>query len=122
MSGASNCNAGGLSFAGCDPMFLVTGPNSSPNTTGIPNVANYFCCGGNEHNLGTIRVSTISMGGALGIASGTMSAQFMPVTGSAKYFIGGLPTTRQGDLGTANNNNTMSTQIVPSQMKYLIMG
>lgn len=122
MSGASNCNAGGLSFAGCDPMIFATGPNFSPNTTGIPNVPNYFCCGGNEHNLATIRVSTISTGGASGAASGTVSAQFIPLVGSEKYFICGQPVTRQGDLGTANNNNTMSTQIVPSQTKYFVLG
>lgn len=117
---ASNTNAGGTSFAGCEPMIPVPAPNDAPNNRGIPNVANYFCCGGNEQNLGTIRSSTTSFGSVIGAASGTHSAQMNPQQGSGKYFLQGMPATRLGDTSMTNNFNTATTQIAPSQTKYFI--
>ncbi|EIM18698.1 PAAR-like domain-containing protein [Pseudomonas chlororaphis] len=117
---AANTNAAGISFTGCDPMVPVPGPNIAPNTTGIANVANYFCCGGNEQNLATIRTSTIDSGSAVGAASGTHSAQMQPMQGSSKYFIQGMPATRLGDMSVTNNNNMVVNQIAPSQTKYFI--
>ncbi|HIE3988404.1 PAAR-like domain-containing protein [Serratia nevei] len=117
---AANNNMAGISFAGCDPMIPAPGPNTAPNNTGIPNVPNYFICGGNEQNLGTIRVSTIDSGVVIGAASGTHSAQMQPVQGSGKYFIQGMPATRLGDSCMTNNNNMVATQIAPSQTKYFI--
>lgn len=111
---------GGISFAGCDPMIPAPGPNVAPNNTGIPNVANYFCCGGNEQNLATIRTSTIDSGSINGVASGTHSAQMQPMQGSGKYFIQGMPATRLGDMSMTNNNNMVATQIAPSQTKCFI--
>ncbi|MET4860247.1 PAAR-like domain-containing protein [Morganella morganii] len=116
---AANTRAGGISFSGCEPMIPIPGPNIAPNTTGIPNVANYFCCGGNEQNLMSIRASTISTGIILG-ATGAHSAQMTPVQGSGKYFIQGSPATRLGDMSMTNNCNAPSTQIAPSQTKYFI--
>lgn len=117
---AANTNMGGISFAGCDPMIPAPGPNVAPNNTGIPNVANYFCCGGNEQNLATIRTSTIDSGSINGVASGTHSAQMQPMQGSGKYFIQGMPATRLGDMSMTNNNNMVATQIAPSQTKCFI--
>ena len=67
---AANNNTAGISFAGCDPMIPAPGPNTAPNNTGIPNVPNYFLCGGNEQNIGNIRVATVDSGGVIGAASG----------------------------------------------------
>ncbi|EPH7218638.1 PAAR-like domain-containing protein [Serratia marcescens] len=117
---AANNNMGGIGFAGCDPMIPVPGPNTSPNNTGTPNVENCFICGGNEQNLGTIRMASVDSGGVIGAASGTHSAQAQPVQGSGKYFSGGMPVTRQGDSSTTNNNNTVCTQVVPSQTKCFV--
>ncbi|MGQ6476149.1 PAAR-like domain-containing protein [Serratia sp. IR-2025] len=117
---AANTNAGGIGLASCDPMIPVPGPNTSPNNTGIPNVPNCFICGGNEQNLGTIRVATIDSGGVIGAASGTHSAQAQPVQGSGKYFSGGMPVTRLGDSSTTNNNNMVCTQVAPSQTKCFV--
>ena len=117
---AANNNTAGISFAGCDPMIPAPGPNTAPNNTGIPNVPNYFICGGNEQNLGTIRVATIDSGGVIGAASGTHSAQAQPVQGSGKYFSGGMPVTRLGDSSTTNNNNMVATQVAPSQTKCFV--
>jgi Domain of unknown function (DUF4150) len=117
---AANTRAGGISFTGCDPMIPIPAPNIAPNANGIPNVSNYFCCGGNEQNLNTVRPSTIDIGGILGAASGTHSAKMDPMQGSAKYFIQGSPATRLGDMSMTNNNNASSTQITPSQTKYFI--
>ncbi|GAA0325155.1 DUF4150 domain-containing protein [Morganella psychrotolerans] len=116
---AANTRAGGIAFAGCEPMIPVPGPNTAPNATGVPNVFNYFCCGGNEQNLMSVRVSTISAGIVIG-ATGTNSAQMNPVQGSGKYFIQGSPATRLGDMSMSNNCNTAATQIAPSQTKYFI--
>lgn len=117
---AANTNAAGCSFVGSDPMIPAPGPNTAPNNMGIPNVANYFCCGGNEQNIATIRVATIDSGAVLGTASGTHSAQMQPIQGSAKYFIQGMPATRLGDMSMTNNNNMVVTQVAPSQTKYFI--
>ncbi|WP_072091742.1 PAAR-like domain-containing protein [Trabulsiella odontotermitis] len=117
---AANTRAGGMSFTGCDPMVPISGPNFAPNNTGVPNVSNYYCCGGNEQNLNTIRVSTIDTGIIVGAASGTHSSKMDPMQGSGKYFIQGSPATRLGDMSMTNNNNSSSTQISPSQTKYFI--
>jgi hypothetical protein len=117
---ASNTNAGGTSFVGCDPMIPSSGPNDAPNNRGIPNVANYFCCGGNEQNLATIRTTTTDSGTAVGTASGTHSGQMNPQQGSGKYFLQGMPATRLGDVSMTNNFNIATTQIAPSQTKYFI--
>ncbi|UAN28755.1 DUF4150 domain-containing protein [Serratia ureilytica] len=117
---AANNNMGGIGFAGCDPMIPVPGPNTSPNNTGTPNVENCFICGGNEQNLGTIRMATADSGGVIGAASGTHSAQAQPVQGSSKYFSGGMPVTRLGDSSTTNNNNMVCTQVAPSQTKCFV--
>lgn len=101
-------------------MIPVPGPNSAPNSMGIPNVANYFCCGSNEQNMATIRTSTIDAGMVAGVVSGTHSARMQPMQGSSKYFIHGMPATRLGDMSMTNNNNTVTTQVVPSQTKYFI--
>lgn len=117
---AANTNAGGMSLAGCEPMIPGPGPNISPNNTGIPNVANFFLCGGNEQNMGTIRTSTNSTGAVIGAASGTHSAQMQPTQGSGKYIVKGMPATRLGDMCTVNNNNSVGTQVAPSQTKVFI--
>lgn len=87
---------------------------------GIPNVANYFCCGSNEQNMATLRLSTQDAGSIAGVVSGTHSAVMQPMQGSAKYFIQGMPATRMGDMAMTNSNNAVTTQIVPSQNKYFI--
>lgn len=117
---AANTRAGGMSFAGCDPMIPITGINLAPNVNAIPNVSHYFCCGGNEQNLATVRPFTIDTGITLGAASGTHSARMDPIQGSGKYFIQGSPATRAGDMSMTNNYNALSTQILPSQTKYFI--
>ncbi|QZY93073.1 DUF4150 domain-containing protein (plasmid) [Pantoea dispersa] len=117
---AANNNASGMSFVGCDPMIPVSGPNTAPNNMGIPNVANYFCCGSNEQNMATLRLSTQDEGGVAGVVSGTHSAVMQPMQGSLKYFIQGMPATRLGDMAMTNGNNAVTTQIVPSQFKYFI--
>jgi hypothetical protein len=117
---ASNTNAAGMSLAAIEPMLPVPGPNLSSNTQALPNVANYFCCGGNEQNMATIRPATSSQGGLLGIASGTHSSRLVPSQGSTKYFIQGAPATRLGDLSMTNAGNAASTQLVPSQTTYFI--
>lgn len=117
---AANTRAGGMSFTGCDPMIPIPGPNIAPNANGIPNVSNYYCCGGNEQNLNTIRTSTIDTGSILGAASGSHSAKMDPMQGSGKYFIQGSPATRLGDMSMTNNYNSSSTQMMPSQTKYFI--
>ncbi|HGM6601692.1 TPA: PAAR-like domain-containing protein [Serratia marcescens] len=117
---AANNNMAGIGFAGCDPMIPVPGPNTSPNNTGTPNVHNCFICGGNEQNLGTIRMASVDSGAVIGAASGTHSAQAQPVQGSSKYFSGGMPVTRLGDSSTTNNNNMVCTQVAPSQTKCFV--
>lgn len=117
---AANNNAGGLSFAGCDPMIPAPGPNIAPNATGVPNVANYFLMGSNQQNMATIRTTTVDSGGVVGTCSGTHSAQMQPMQGSGKYFLQGMPVTRLGDMSMTNNNNTVAAQIAPSQTKYFI--
>ncbi|EHO4509651.1 DUF4150 domain-containing protein [Salmonella enterica subsp. enterica serovar Carrau] len=117
---AANNNMSGIGFVGCDPMIPAPGPNTSPNNTGIPNVPNYFICGGNEQNLGTIRTATIDSGGLIGAASGTYSAKAQPMQGSGKYFSYGMPVTRLGDFSTTNNNNMVATQVAPSQTKCFV--
>lgn len=117
---AANTRAGGISFIGSDPMIPISAPNTAPNANGIPNVSNYFCCGGNEQNLNTIRPSTIDGGSVMGAASGTHSAKMDPMQGSGKYFIQGSPATRLGDMSMTNNYNAPSTQIAPSQTKYFV--
>jgi hypothetical protein len=117
---AANNNLGGMSFVGCDPMIPSPGPNTAPNSMGIPNVANYFCCGSNEQNMATLRPTTIDAGSVLGTVSGTHSAMMQPMQGSSKYFIQGMPATRLGDMAMTNNNNTVTTQVAPSQTKYFI--
>ncbi|PIF14744.1 protein of unknown function [Candidatus Pantoea floridensis] len=109
-----------MSFVGADPMIPSPGPNTAPNMMGIPNVPNYFCCGSNEQNMATIRTTTIDAGNEVGVVSGTHSAQMLPIQGSSKYFIQGMPATRLGDMSMTNNNNMVTTQTVPSQMKYFI--
>lgn len=101
-------------------MIPIPGPNIAPNANGIRNVSNYFCCGGNEQNLNTIRTATIDTGIILGAASGTHSAKMDPMQGSGKYFIQGSPATRLGDMSMTNNHNSSSTQIAPSQTKCFI--
>lgn len=101
-------------------MIPIPGPNIAPNANGTRNVSNYFCCGGNEQNLNTIRTSTIDTGIILGAASGSHSAKMDPIQGSAKYFIQGSPATRLGDMSMTNNHNASSTQIAPSQTKCFI--
>lgn len=118
---AANNNSGGMAIAGADPMIPATGNNNSPNATGIPNVPNYFLSGANEQNMGTIRTSTISTGGAIGAASGTHSATQQPIQGSGHYLVKSMPATRLGDSGMQNNNNTVGTQSAPSQTKVFIM-
>nr|AAT90797.1 conserved hypothetical protein [uncultured proteobacterium QS1] len=117
---AANNNSGGMSFTGCDPMVPAPGPNTAPNSTGIPNVANYFCCGSNEQNMATIRMTTSDSGSSTGAASGTHSGLMQPMQGSGKYFIQGMPATRLGDMSMTNNNNMVVNQIAPSQTKYFI--
>lgn len=101
-------------------MIPIPAPNIAPNASGIPNVSNYFCCGGNEQNTATIRPATIDTGFILGAASGTHSSKMDPMQGSSKYFIHGSPATRLGDMSMTNNYNSASTQIAPSQTKYFI--
>jgi len=101
-------------------MIPIPGSNTAPNTNGVRNVSNYFCCGGNEQNLNTTRTSTIDAGSILGAASGTHSAKMDPMQGSAKYFLKGCPATRLGDMSMTNNHNASSTQIAPSQTKFFI--
>jgi hypothetical protein len=117
---AANTNANGLSFASADPLFPIPGTNSAPNNNAIPNVSNYFCCGGNEQNLGTLRLATIDSGLGTGVVSGTNSARMQPMQGSSKYFIQGMPATRLGDMSLTNSNNIVANQVVPSQTKYFI--
>jgi hypothetical protein len=117
---AANTRSGGYAFSDFEPMVPVSGSNMALNVTGIPNVANLFCCGGNEQNTGTIRTTSISTGGILGALSGTASAYMQPLQGSSKYFIQGLPATRLGDISLTNAGNTYATQISPSQTKYFI--
>jgi hypothetical protein len=117
---ASNTNASGTSFVGVDPMIPSPGSNDAPNDRGIPNVANYFCCGGNEQNLGTVRTTTVDTGTVVGVVSGTHSGPMTPQQGSTRYFLQGMPATRLGDMSMTNNFNTSTTQIAPSQTKYFI--
>lgn len=109
-----------MSFAVCDPMIPIPGINMAPNVTAIPNVSHYFCCGGNEQNLASLRLFTIDTGMVLGAASGTHSAKMDPMQGSGKYFIQGSPATRLGDMSMTNNYNALCTQLIPSQTKYFI--
>lgn len=101
-------------------MIPAPGPNTAPNATGIPNVANYFLMGSNQQNLGTMRVTTVDAGAVVGTASGTHSAQMQPMQGSSKYFLQGMPVTRLGDMSMTNNNNMVTVQVVPSQTKYFV--
>lgn len=101
-------------------MIPVPGPNTAPNNAGVTNVANYFCCGGNEQNIATIRVVTIDSGAIIGVVSGMHSARMQPMQGSKKYFIQGMPATRLGDMSLTNSNNIVTSQIAPSQTKYFI--
>ncbi|WON77463.1 PAAR-like domain-containing protein [Serratia sp. UGAL515B_01] len=117
---AANTRAGGMSFTGCAPMIPIPGSNTAQNSNGIPNVSNYFCCGGNEQNMNTIRSTTSDSGWTLGAASGTHSGKMDPMQGSSKYFIHGSPATRLGDMSMTNNYNASSSQITPSQTKYFI--
>lgn len=117
---AANTNGDGLSFAPCDPMIPAPGPNIAPNAMGIPNVENYFMMGSNQQNMATLRVATIDVGGVLGVASGTHSAQLQPMEGSGKYFLKAMPVTRLGDKSLTNNNNTVAIQLDPSQTKYFV--
>lgn len=117
---ASNTNAAGMSMAAVEAMLPAPGPNISNNSQALPNVPNYFCCGGNEQNMATIRPATSSLGGVLGIVSGTHSSRMVPLQGSGKYFIQGAPATRLGDLSMTNAGNASSTQLVPSQTTYFI--
>ncbi|MBN3860277.1 type VI secretion protein [Neisseriaceae bacterium PsAf] len=118
---AANNNGGGTGFAGAEPMIPASGPNESPNGSGVPNVSNYFLMGPNQQNMGTIRTNTVSNGSVIGAASGTNSAQQQPVNGSGVYILQGMPKTRLGDMGTHNNNNSMGNQVAPSQTKYYVM-
>ena len=116
---AANNNTAGISFAGCDPMIPAPGPNTAPNNTGIPNVPNYFLCGGNEQNIGSIRVHRRFGRGdrrRLRDAFGADAAD----AGVGKYFTGGMPVTRLGDSSTTNNNNMVATQVAPSQTKCFV--
>lgn len=101
-------------------MIPAPGPNFALNSMGIPNIANYFCCGSNEQNMATLRLSTVDTGSIAGVVSGTHSGMMQPMQGSSKYFIQGMPATRLGDMAMTNNNNMVTTQIVPSQGKYFI--
>ncbi|NMP25702.1 DUF4150 domain-containing protein [Rahnella sp. SAP-1] len=117
---AANTRAGGMSFVACDPMIPIPGTNIAPNDAGIPNISNYYCCGGNEQNMATLRVATIDSGGLLGVASGTYCGAMTPMQGSAKYFIQGNPATRMGDMSMTNSGNMVCVQASPSQLKYFI--
>lgn len=117
---ASNTNAAGMSLAPCEAMLPMPGPNISSNIRGVPNVANYFCCGGNEQNLATIRTRTQSLGSTAGVVSGTHSSRMVPVQGSSKYFLHAMPVTRLGDAGMTNQFNAGTSQVVPSQTKYFV--
>ncbi|MFZ1871607.1 MAG: PAAR-like domain-containing protein [Chania sp.] len=116
----SNNGAKGMSFAPVTPMIPIPGPNTAPNSQGIPNHPNYFLVSGTKQTVSTRRTSTIDAGSVLGAASGTNGAQMDPMQGSNKVNVQGSPVTRLGDQSMTNNHNASTVQCDPSQTKCAV--
>ena len=118
-----NCSAGGMGLSGSDvcktpPMGTpIAYSNQAQLSNAIPNVPNMFISGGNAHN-GNTEVPTTTgdeAGSQLGVASGTVSSKSKNIKGSMKVFIQGSFVTRLTDTTVPNSQNTVGTNIEPSQ-------
>jgi len=118
-----NCSAGGMALASSD--VCKTPPLAIPETycniaernTAIPNIPTMLISGGPIHNENTIIPTTSGDEGGSegGVASGTVSAQSIDVTGSGKVMAKGAPVTRLTDTNLPNNQNTAGQTVEPSQ-------
>jgi len=121
----TNCCAAGLALAPADccktpPLGIpVTYTNLARRSEAIPNVPHILYCGGPVHNMATvIPVTHGDEGGAMGgVASGSVAARSIEVTGSSAVIVCGAPETRLNDTNLPNNQNTSGQTVEPSQYK-----
>ncbi|WP_411885897.1 DUF4150 domain-containing protein [Polaromonas sp. YR568] len=98
-------------------------PNIATGMMGVPAAYNVLYGGTPAHNMGTIIPLTNGDNAGLmtGVASGTVMAPSMPMTGAFTVLVGGLVATRMTSMNLQNSTNCPGVSLVPSQLKVLIL-
>jgi hypothetical protein len=75
------------------------------------------------HNMGTVvpMSNGDNAGVATGVASGMVMGPARHLTASFTTLVGGMPATRLTSVSMQNSTNTVGAQIVPSQVKVLLL-
>ena len=106
------------------PMAIpIPYPNLALPPLGVPAVYEilYMCTP--AHNFATTIVMSLgdTPGVMLGVASGMVMGPSRNLTGAFTVLTGGLPTARMTSIGITNLTNCPNVDIVPSQIKVLLL-
>ena len=127
----ANCQKGGQSLA--FPDVCLTPSPAGPVPVPYPDIAatpmavnakyNILIDGMPAHNMGTTVPLTNgdNAGVATGVASGMVMGQSRHLTGSFTVLLGGKPATKLTSMSLQNGTNAPGCQIVPSQVKVLML-
>jgi len=90
---------------------------------GVPPVVNVLICPAPAHNLLTTIPLTNgdNAGVAMGVASGLVMGPEHTLVGSFTCLIGCAPAARMTSMGITNNTNCPNMQLVPGQVRVLIL-
>ncbi|PLY14626.1 MAG: type VI secretion protein [Sedimenticola sp.] len=127
----ANCQKGGQSIA--FPDVCLTPSPAGPVPIPYPDIAttpmavnaayHVLVDGMPAHNMGTTVPLTNgdNAGVATGVASGMVMGQSRHLTGSFTVLVGGKPATKLTSMSLQNGTNAPGCQIVPSQVKVLML-
>jgi hypothetical protein len=98
-------------------------PNMATQMMGGPTVYNVLYSGSPAHNMSTVVPLTNgdNTGVNTGVASGTVMGPKRNLTAAFTCLIGGMPATRMTSMSLQNNTNCPGVDLVPSQLKVLIL-
>ena len=129
----ANCQKGGQSLAFPDVCLTPAPPAPAPVPIPYPNIAatpmavnavyHVLVDYAPAHNMGTNVPLTNgdNAGLATGVASGTVMGPSRQLTGSFTVLMGGKPATKLTSMSIQNNTNAPGCQLVPSQVKVLLL-
>ena len=115
------------------PDVCLTPPPAGPVPIPYPNIAMLPMAVGFSpkvmwmatpaHNMGTVvpMSNGDNAGVATGVASGMVMGPARHLTASFTTLVGGMPATRLTSVSMQNSTNTVGAQIVPSQVKVLLL-
>ncbi len=129
----ANCQLMGLSTAFPDVCLTPAPPAPAPVPVPYPNLAAtpmavnavyhvLFSCMPAHNMLTTVPLTNGDNPGlATGVASATVMGPSRQITAAFTVLVGGAPATRLTSMSIQNNTNAPGCQIVPSQVKVLML-